>query len=160
MGRRAEGWKLHLDERSGIYGVRWTRDGARSYVSTGARDPGEAARAAASIYARRILGTRKPLDRGRIYFVQAGDDGPIKIGFAQHLETRLAGLRTDSPVPLVLRCSLPGTRADEKAMHRRFGDFWLRGEWFNPEPALVAFIAAQGGSVDGDPALPRRAPGG
>lgn len=56
MGRRAEGWKLCLDRRSGVYGVRWTRDGVRRYVSTGARDPEEAARAAASIYAASVSG--------------------------------------------------------------------------------------------------------
>ncbi len=54
MGRRAEGWRLTFDERSGIYGVRWTRDGVRHHESTRQRDPGAAGKEAESIYAKAV----------------------------------------------------------------------------------------------------------
>ena len=38
-----------------------------------------------------------------------------------------------NPVPLYLLRSEPGTRQDEKALHRRFERFHIRGEWFYPE---------------------------
>jgi integrase len=63
MGRRAEGWKLYLDERTKIYGVRWRRDGVRQHVSTGTRDPDEAARTAATIYAASVSGRRRTRSR-------------------------------------------------------------------------------------------------
>lgn len=58
MARRAEGWRLVLDKRSGVYGVRWRSGGVRRYVSTGLRDPGEAAQAAARLYAATVSGRR------------------------------------------------------------------------------------------------------
>jgi integrase len=59
MGRRAEGWRLTLDRRTKIYGVRWTRDGQRHHVSTGTRDPEEAAREAGRLYAASVSGRRR-----------------------------------------------------------------------------------------------------
>jgi len=59
MGRRAEGWRLTVDGRTGIHGVRWTQHGVRHHVSTGERDPGKAAEAAAALYAKAVSGRRR-----------------------------------------------------------------------------------------------------
>jgi len=58
MARRAEGWRLLLDERTGIYQVRFRHAGRRRKVSTGERDPAEAALTAARIYAEAVSGRR------------------------------------------------------------------------------------------------------
>lgn len=140
MGRRAEGWKLILDRRSGVYNVRWTQGSVRYCRSTGERDLAAALRLAPSIYARKVAGREPSNVRGRIYFVQAGEDGAIKIGFAQNLESRLAAMRTDSPVALRLLASIPGTLMLEKKLHKRFAAAWLHGEWFSPSDDLLAHV--------------------
>ncbi len=58
MARRAEGWKLTHDARSGLYGVRWRKGGIRHHVTTGERDPARATEAASRIYAEAISGRR------------------------------------------------------------------------------------------------------
>lgn len=79
-----------------------------------------------------------------VYFIQMGEDGPIKIGYARDPKRRMYELRTASPYPLHLIGTItPATRADEIALHRRFGRDRLEGEWFSPSPALME-IAQQG----------------
>lgn len=59
MARRAEGWRLTLDVRSGLRGVRWTDAAGRHHISTGERDPEAAAIQAAAIYAQAVSGRRR-----------------------------------------------------------------------------------------------------
>lgn len=75
-----------------------------------------------------------------LYFVQAGNGGPIKIGVATDLSKRLAALQTGSPAELRLLGTMTGDMADERALHVRFRDHRLRGEWFSPADDLLAFI--------------------
>lgn len=60
MGRRAEGWKLHRDERTGNYIVRFRYAGRRYNLSTGEADLGEATAAAERKYAEVVFGGRGP----------------------------------------------------------------------------------------------------
>lgn len=79
---------------------------------------------------------------GRVYFIQAGDNGPIKIGWtAGDPRARMASLQTGNPEPLRLLAYAPGTIEDERAMHERCASIRMIGEWFKPEPQLVAFAA-------------------
>ena len=41
-----------------------------------------------------------------IYFLENGDDGHIKIGYAKHPTRRLKELQTGSPYPLKLLCTI------------------------------------------------------
>lgn len=75
-----------------------------------------------------------------VYFVQAGADGPIKIGTARDLDRRLAQLRGQSPAPLRVLWLMPGGRCLERQMHRRFYASRLHGEWFSPSEDLTAWI--------------------
>lgn len=72
------------------------------------------------------------------YFIQAGADGPIKIGKADNPEKRVAELQTGSPDVLRLIGKLKGDC--EKDLHARFHKLHLRGEWFSPDVRLLAFI--------------------
>lgn len=83
------------------------------------------------VYAERI---------GSVYFIQAGSDGPIKIGFAKNPEARLRDLQPGNHRTLFLRATRPGTGADERHHHERFASARLIGEWFAPVPALLSYI--------------------
>ncbi len=75
-----------------------------------------------------------------IYFVQAEDGGPIKIGLAACVWCRLSSLQTGNPARLLLLATTVGDCVDEAELHSRFSRHRLRGEWFRPNPELLALI--------------------
>lgn len=79
-----------------------------------------------------------------VYFIQRGDDGPIKIGYAKNAATRLDDLQVANAERLHLRGVAPGTRKTEKALHEQFANAGLRGEWFKPTTDLLDLIAIIG----------------
>ena len=80
----------------------------------------------------------------QVYFIQQGDNGPIKIGYSADPQRRLQSLSTASPYPLRLLGVVDGDMALEQALHHRFADHQLEGEWFAPTPDLLEFIANLG----------------
>ncbi|MBU0491029.1 MAG: GIY-YIG nuclease family protein [Chloroflexi bacterium] len=78
-----------------------------------------------------------------IYIIQAGDDGPLKIGRAANPQQRLAELQHGSPAPLQLRATLPGGRTEERALCARFAAHRLHGEWFAPAAELLDWVQRQ-----------------
>ena len=91
--------------------------------------------------------TQKPYTFGRgrvrdgyVYFIQVDVDGPIKIGFAADIRDRMSNLQTSSPYDLKLLAWFEGTVADERAMHAKFSQHRLRGEWFRPADDLCRAI--------------------
>ena len=70
-----------------------------------------------------------------IYFVKSSE-GPIKIGFSSQPWSRLACLQADNHARLSLMAVMPGTMRGEKAVHIRFANLRIRGEWFRPSRAL------------------------
>jgi hypothetical protein len=91
-----------------------------------------------------------------VYFVQAVNGGPIKIGFTSHYDPtrRLRQLQLFSAEELRLigliraqtRDEGSGLRtgrerALEQSLHRRFAAQRIRGEWFEPSDALLAMVA-------------------
>jgi hypothetical protein len=73
-----------------------------------------------------------------VYFVQAVDGGPIKIGIATDPDGRLSELQTGSPSMLVLRRVMPGGRTKEAELHVTFNASRRWGEWFDPSADLLA----------------------
>lgn len=65
-----------------------------------------------------------------VYFIQAGDNGPVKIGRAKDPVRRLAQIQTGSHDELHLRAIVPGASREERKMHHRFAEARIRGEWF------------------------------
>jgi hypothetical protein len=78
--------------------------------------------------------------RAWVYFIQAGEGGPIKIGYSANPRDRMASLQTASSVRLKLLGVVPGAGANEQALHERFGDLRTNGEWFLPSARLLGFI--------------------
>lgn len=77
-----------------------------------------------------------------IYFVQAEELRLIKIGSADRIEKRLRGLALMSPDRLIVlgvqHCDEGG--ALETALHARFADARVHGEWFLPTEPLLDYI--------------------
>lgn len=79
----------------------------------------------------------------KVYFAQCVHGGPIKIGVAKKLRTRMLALQTGCPYPLrVLSIIDPGGPKLELELHRRFARHRLHGEWFRPAEDLKGFIDA------------------
>jgi hypothetical protein len=81
--------------------------------------------------------------RRRIYFIQSGSAGPIKIGYSvRPIERRLAALQTANPEILCLLACMDGDRSTEAGLHQQFRAHRRpQGEWFEPHPDLMQFIA-------------------
>ena len=68
-----------------------------------------------------------------VYFIQAGDDGPIKIGWAESVARRRSQLQVQTYLKLSVRAMIDGDQGVEKRLHDRFKRHLIRGEWFKPE---------------------------
>lgn len=72
---------------------------------------------------------------GYVYFIQAREGGPIKIGTAISVDARLAEIQRMSPAPLCVLATQSGGRSLEGVLHHRFALHRTHGEWFKPAPA-------------------------
>jgi hypothetical protein len=107
-------------------------------VSTGTRDR-EAAQEFAIAKERRCA--RLESTRKRVYFAQVVPAGPIKIGVARNVALRFGQLQATNHEQLRLLASEPGDELLERDLHVRFSPFHVRGEWFEPAPDLLMYIA-------------------
>lgn len=73
-----------------------------------------------------------------IYFIRAGESGPIKIGSSGSPETRMRKFfQPGNHEALSLIRTLPGGAADEHWFHARFNHRRIRGEWFHFDPLML-----------------------
>ena len=75
-----------------------------------------------------------------IYFIQAGQNGPIKIGVSDKPQERLEALQTAHYEELELLGVIGGGEDKEKEIHLRFSQYRMMGEWFKPEGGLLDFV--------------------
>jgi len=88
------------------------------------------------LYSTEMVERRLPGSRARrsyVYFIQAKEGGPVKIGWTVNPAARLKALQAASPYKLVVRFTLPGTQRLEHYLHERFAPWRLEGEWFEPQ---------------------------
>lgn len=71
--------------------------------------------------------------RSFVYVIQAGEDGPVKIGCSNSPIVRLNTMQTGAPWQLTLAAVVAcrGMHALEKAAHREAAAHSVRGEWFD-----------------------------
>lgn len=84
-----------------------------------------------------------------IYFIRDESTKLIKIGTSIRLGVRLAQLKIKYPGSLRVLAVIPGSYADESALHRRFAHLRIKGEWFKPKVDLLKLIATEGQPWDG-----------
>ena len=67
-----------------------------------------------------------------VYFIQAGEGGPVKIGCAANVKKRIKELQCGCPEVIKLLREVEGNRSEEAWFHARFAKFRVRknGEWF------------------------------
>ena len=76
-----------------------------------------------------------------IYFIQAGKNGPIKIGCTENdIEQRIAQLQTGCPYKLNLLWLRDEDDESEAEIHERFKSEKIRGEWFRPSSKIFNYI--------------------
>jgi len=69
-------------------------------------------------------------DQTYVYFIQAGDSGPIKIGFTSNVDSRMQALQTGNYQQLNLLTIVPAPATLEKLYHDFMDRYRIRGEWF------------------------------
>ncbi|RJP47920.1 MAG: GIY-YIG nuclease family protein [Anaerolineaceae bacterium] len=109
--------------------------------------------------ARRRHRRRRSSGEMRIYFISAG--GRIKIGSSVNPEVRVADIQSILPDPLTVIAIVPGTRAFERAIHRRLKHKRTRGEWFidcDEVRRSISSIVEMGPSAIGLGAMPESQP--
>lgn len=78
-----------------------------------------------------------------IYFIQAQDNGPIKIGSTgDNPRKRMVKIQSDFPWPVRLLGAIEGTVSQEKRIHLILARWKTQGEWFEPTPIVLAAIEA------------------
>ena len=65
-----------------------------------------------------------------VYFIRAGEDGPIKIGYAANPRKRLHTVQTAHWQTVRLVRLIDGGRDVERELHSRYQHLHIRGEWF------------------------------
>lgn len=76
-----------------------------------------------------------------IYFIQAGDAGPIKVGFTSgDVQRRVTQLQTGNPSALAILGAIKGTAERERQLHGRLSPWRAKGEWFKPHPDVLQVI--------------------
>lgn len=65
-----------------------------------------------------------------VYFITAREVCRVKIGYAKNPQARALTAQTGSPVRLALERVCEGGLAEETALHERFAEARMHGEWF------------------------------
>lgn len=98
----------------------------------------EAHSMSAAGYARTRIAT-KDTKAGFIYVIAAGSS-KVKIGWAKDPKERCRKLQTGTHQHLILWRQIEGTIPEERALHRRFKQHSVRGEWFHLRGDLEEWV--------------------
>jgi hypothetical protein len=73
----------------------------------------------------------------KVYFIRAGDHGPVKIGTAHNIAVRMNNLQNGHYEQLNLIRVVDGDRHLEMRIHERFRHLRIRREWFQFDAAML-----------------------
>ncbi len=79
---------------------------------------------------------------GVVYFIRA-ENGLIKIGATKNLDSRWATFVRTSPAKLEWLFAIPGGFPVESEIHGVLRNHWSHGEWFRPDPEVLALIESR-----------------
>lgn len=75
-----------------------------------------------------------------IYFAQS-ENGFIKIGYTRKsARGRINTLKSALSEKIILLATMSGSLETERALHKKFADYCVGGEWFSPDQSLLVFI--------------------
>lgn len=77
----------------------------------------------------------------KVYVVRERGTERIKIGVSRQPSDRLKNLGSEAGIELELVAIIPGGIRQERALHKRFAACRTRGEWFQADGALRAWMA-------------------
>lgn len=77
---------------------------------------------------------------GIVYFIQTGQYGNIKIGYTKYLAQRIKTLQTGCAENLQLLGFINGDKGKERALHKQFREYHIKGEWFKLNSELIEYI--------------------
>lgn len=92
-----------------------------------------------------------------IYFVQCQQTKLVKIGYAKDPWMRLSNMQVGCPTYLKMVALVRKPKTYEAELHERFATHRHHGEWFNPDPELLALTKEYADeyertkSIPGDP---------
>ena len=89
---------------------------------------------------RNVYPGRDLRDGHRVYFVEAGDSGKVKIGTSMCVKNRLSQLQGASPERMSLLLSIEGGQRVESEIHKLYKAERIRREWFSKSGALAQFL--------------------
>lgn len=75
-----------------------------------------------------------------VYFVRAGEAGPVKIGASSNVSARLRTLQISNFVELKVLRVLPGTKSTESWLHYHYKDRRIKGEWYEFSECMLTLI--------------------
>jgi hypothetical protein len=96
---------------------------------------------AATAIRSHALRTRGPL---WMYAIQAGEDGPIKLGVSKNPAQRLKTIQTGHAAELRGLAAWRCLSEEERMVHDGYRHACIRGEWFHPVPELLRYIKRAG----------------
>lgn len=76
-----------------------------------------------------------------VYFIQQGDDGPIKIGRTKNARERRHALQLATHAQLRILATLRAPHWAEGSLHGFYSEERIRGEWYRPSPRPLGYIA-------------------
>jgi hypothetical protein len=75
-----------------------------------------------------------------VYFIRAGDDGPVKIGLTFDVASRMSALQLANAAMLRVIHSVDGDKDTESIAHEDFRPFHIRGEWFRFDGSMIGWV--------------------
>lgn len=75
-----------------------------------------------------------------VYLIRAGVSGPVKIGFAEDVRSRLVKMQVDNHENLILIREFIGGREEEDHLHTMFFAKRLRGEWHEYDIRMIGDV--------------------
>lgn len=87
-----------------------------------------------------------------VYFIRAGDNGPVKIGTSEDADRRLRNLQMSHWSELRLIRQIPGSFIEERWLHWYFAINHLRSEWFVYCPQMLTIVpTVNDGNIEAHP---------